>query len=157
MADLVKVILELLKSPGTIPLAIGVVLAATGRILHPTADATAEPSALTPYADPIFMAGVAIALVGLVWLGLRPRPPSRLDKPEALKKVSEAFVGRGDDQEKLSQLVRHHPLVFVVGESGAGKSTLLRRGVLKELENDAAYLPAYHSSVLSGESCANGR
>ena len=145
MADLVKVILELLKRPGTIPLAIGAVLAATGRILHPTAGAEVEPSVLAPYADEIFMAGVAIALVGLVWLGLRPRPPSRLAKPEALQKVSEAFVGRGDDQKNLSELVRNHPLVFLVGESGAGKSTLLRRGVLNELQNDSAYLPAYHS------------
>ncbi len=140
MTEALKVIVELLKRPGTIPLAVGVVLAGAGQFLQ-----NSDDPLIKSYSDDVFIAGVAIAIGGLLWLGLRRRPASRLAKPEALKEVSKAFVGRDDDQEKLTQLVQNHPLVFLVGESGAGKSTLLRRGVLPELEKDSAFLPAYLS------------
>jgi len=103
------------------------------KLLSGVSAGTKGTTELPSLTGPIFWA-VLFALmslgVWLVYLGSRKR--SQLLRPEvlALRTDDPAHLrGRIKDLEKLADLCRNRPLVFLVGESGAGKSALVRAGL----------------------------
>jgi len=136
-SNLYAMILWILQRPGTIPLSLGVVVALAGWTLQE--HFPLQPSA--QYGDEAFIAGAVLAVIGLLWLQFRPKAVSTLVDRSALDFVSDAYLGRKQDEASLGKLIRNHPLVFLSGESGAGKSTLLKRGIVENLRAAEKYVP----------------
>ncbi|SDE73580.1 hypothetical protein SAMN05421720_1116 [Rhodospira trueperi] len=111
-----------------------------------TADLTELATQMQSWETQVWVAVLAVLIIGGIALILVSRRHSILRQPEALRlnRTNRAHLaGREDDIGRLIPLCRAHPLVFLVGTSGAGKSALLQAGLAQDLKADSGLLPIY--------------
>lgn len=84
---------------------------------------------MTSIPDPFerWQAAIRAAEDQCFWPGPRPMRDSRWDKQ---------LIGRDDQAQRFSDLVRDTSLVVLSGESGVGKSSMLNLGIVPQLEGD---------------------
>jgi tetratricopeptide (TPR) repeat protein len=87
----------------------------------------------------------SLGVIAMVRRSLRGHS-SRLLDPDALRldpQSPDQLFGRAEDLQKLLNVVRSNPLVFLISESGCGKTALLRAGVEQHPDFIGRFLPIY--------------